>query len=56
MIKKISLLIALCVMSLGSAFAQKVDKVEPLFWWTGMKNPELQLMIYGVFMRTPSTL
>jgi glycosidase len=22
-------------------------KVEPAFWWSGMKNPELQLMIHG---------
>ena len=22
-------------------------KVEPAFWWSGMKNPELQLMVYG---------
>jgi neopullulanase len=31
--------------SLGS-FAQ-VDRIEPPFWWSDMKNPELQLMIYG---------
>ncbi|MDR2813215.1 MAG: glycoside hydrolase family 13 protein [Prevotellaceae bacterium] len=22
-------------------------RVEPAFWWTGMKNPELQLLVYG---------
>ena len=22
-------------------------KVEPAFWWSGMENPELQLMVYG---------
>ena len=22
-------------------------KVEPSFWWTNMKNPELQIMLYG---------
>lgn len=27
--------------------AQSVDRVEPPFWWVGMNNPELQLMIYG---------
>ncbi len=27
--------------------AQKVDRVEPPFWWAGMKNPKLQLMVYG---------
>ncbi len=24
-----------------------VNKIDPEFWFTGMKNPELQLMIYG---------
>lgn len=22
-------------------------RIEPTFWWSGMKNPELQLMVYG---------
>ena len=25
----------------------QVDRVEPPFWWAGMKNPKLQLMVYG---------
>ena len=25
----------------------KIDRLEPPFWWTGMKNSELQLMVYG---------
>lgn len=30
------------------AFSQKpLDKVEPVFWWKGMKNPELQILVYG---------
>ena len=45
--KKLTLLIAACVTIIGSSYAQNIDRVEPLFWWTGMKNPELQLMIYG---------
>lgn len=45
--KKLTLLFALCVLTLPSLFAQSIDRVEPLFWWTGMKNPELQLMVYG---------
>jgi len=30
-------------------FGQKVspDRVEPPFWWTGMKNPNLQILVYG---------
>jgi neopullulanase len=25
----------------------EVKRVEPLYWWVGMKSPELQLMVYG---------
>ncbi|MBX2843471.1 MAG: glycoside hydrolase family 13 protein [Flammeovirgaceae bacterium] len=25
----------------------KIDRLEPAFWWAGMVNPELQLMVYG---------
>ncbi len=25
----------------------QIERVEPPFWWTGMKNPSLQLMIHG---------
>nr|MBD3623485.1 cyclomaltodextrinase N-terminal domain-containing protein [Sunxiuqinia sp.] len=28
-------------------FGMSVDRVEPRFWWVGMKNPNLQLMIHG---------
>ena len=27
--------------------AMNVSKTEPTFWWSGMKNPELQIMLYG---------
>ncbi|MCD7930854.1 MAG: cyclomaltodextrinase N-terminal domain-containing protein [Tannerellaceae bacterium] len=33
----------LCIQS-GSA---TLKKVEPAFWWAGMNNPELQVMLYG---------
>lgn len=30
------------------AFAySQIQKVEPAFWWKGMKNPELQILVYG---------
>lgn len=29
------------------ANAQVLKKVEPMFWWAGMKNPKLQLLVYG---------
>ncbi len=33
----------------GRLLAQMPDleRVEPAFWWTGMKNPKLQLLIHG---------
>ena len=30
-----------------NSFSQKLERVEPMFWWAGMKSPELQLMVYG---------
>lgn len=30
-----------------AAPAAKVEKVAPTFWWAGMKNPELQILLYG---------
>ncbi|WP_294304483.1 glycoside hydrolase family 13 protein [uncultured Chryseobacterium sp.] len=44
--KKIYLTFAVSLASL--AFSQKaLDRVEPAFWWKGMKNPELQILVYG---------
>jgi len=46
-----SLVIVLLIIfgTMGSLTAQdyQLDRVEPLHWWVGMENPELQLMIYG---------
>ena len=25
----------------------QIQKVEPTFWWKGMKNPEIQILVYG---------
>lgn len=32
-----------------NSFAQNgsIERVEPLFWWAGMKSPDLQLMVQG---------
>ncbi|MBN1985953.1 MAG: cyclomaltodextrinase N-terminal domain-containing protein, partial [Prolixibacteraceae bacterium] len=32
-----------------NSFAQNgnIERVEPLFWWAGMKSPDLQLMVHG---------
>jgi glycosidase len=31
----------------ANAAPEKLDRVEPAFWWVGMKNPALQLLING---------
>lgn len=35
----------------GLTLAQKqqidIQRIEPPFWWAGMKNPELQVLVYG---------
>jgi glycosidase len=25
----------------------ELERIEPMFWWTGMKNPKLQLIVHG---------
>lgn len=44
--KKLSLFIISIAFSISS-FALNVDRVEPMFWWVGMKNPSVQLMVHG---------
>lgn len=36
----------LFLLFLAISFAQ-IQKVEPAFWWYGMKNPDLQILVYG---------
>ncbi len=41
--------LAVCLLLLFNtwASAQVLKRVEPMFWWVGMKDPKLQLLIYG---------
>ncbi len=39
--------ICLFILIQGSIIAQSVEKVEPPFWWVGMKKNSLQLMVTG---------
>ena len=32
---------------ISSALSAQIDKMEPPFWYAGMRNPELQIMFYG---------
>ncbi|WP_455636908.1 alpha-amylase family glycosyl hydrolase [Parabacteroides sp.] len=47
MCKKIMIFTFSLLFTFGTVVSQNINKVEPLFWWAGMKNPELQLMVYG---------
>ena len=40
------LILILCCFSL-IGYTQGVERVEPPFWWVGMNNANLQLMLYG---------
>ncbi|NGP87035.1 glycoside hydrolase family 13 protein [Fodinibius halophilus] len=46
---RLPLLSLLLMLLTNIAVAQnyQIERVEPLHWWVGMENPELQLMIYG---------
>lgn len=39
----------LCVLTMGAT--SKIDRIEPTDWFVGMKDPSLQLMIYGKGVR-----
>lgn len=56
MIKKLFCLISLVVFVGATVFAQKPERIDPPFWWTGMKDGSLQLTIYGkgIATTTPS--
>lgn len=43
------LIVILFLLLSASLFAQqsRIERVEPPFWWTGFKNPEFQLLVYG---------
>ena len=38
--------------SLTMNAAQKIDRIEPTNWFVGMKNPQVQLMVYGKDIRS----
>ena len=45
--KKIIVLIICLQFTLLSFTQVQINKVEPPYWWVGMNNPELQLLIHG---------
>lgn len=45
--KKIIGIISIYMMCIANVYAIDISRMEPSFWWTDMKNPELQVMVYG---------
>lgn len=47
--RKILLSVLICALSAAGLKAQvpALDRVEPMFWWVGMSNPNLQLIVHG---------
>ncbi len=45
--RAITMILMLMYLSVNTFAKNSLDRVEPAFWWVGMNNPELQLLIYG---------
>ena len=50
--KGVGRLLSLFITSLSMNAAQKIDRIEPTNWFVGMKNPQVQLMVYGKDIRS----
>lgn len=49
--RKFLLSLSFIMTALGMNAAVKIDRVEPTDWYVGMKDPSLQLMVYGEGIR-----
>jgi len=48
MLKHTLALIIVCIgLEVSCLAGDPIDRIEPPFWWSGMQNQDLQLMIYG---------
>ncbi|PSR56921.1 alpha-amylase [Adhaeribacter arboris] len=47
MLRRIHLGLIIFLLTLPIVRAQQITRMDPTFWWTGMKNPKLQLLVYG---------
>lgn len=45
--KKLILFFSVMIASMTMSAQPKIDRIEPPYWWTGMKQDTLQLMVYG---------
>lgn len=46
-LKRTTLITVLLLSYIVNVFGVDITHVDPSFWWTGMKNTELQIMFYG---------
>lgn len=47
MVRYLIFVIVLGFLSIGKVSAFDVNRIEPAFWWTDMKNPNLQILVHG---------
>lgn len=52
--KRFTSMLGAVLLSLSTHAAMQISKIDPPFWYTGMQNPELQLMVYGENIRNTS--
>jgi len=47
--KKLTIISLLLLLLFQNSFSAEIElqRVEPMFWWAGMKNPKLQVLVYG---------
>lgn len=45
--RKLLFFILLSLSVVRGIYAIEIKKLEPAFWWAGMNNPELQILLYG---------
>lgn len=45
--RKLIILLLLVVTLPAFSATYKINRLEPSFWWVGMKNPDVQLLVYG---------
>jgi glycosidase len=45
--KRLLVFLIASTVALSLSAAIQIQRMEPAFWWAGMKNPELQILVYG---------
>ena len=45
--RKLTFLLLWCISMPLFSVTYKINRLEPSFWWVGMKNPDVQLLVYG---------